>query len=404
MKRSFVIAAGLLALATLAPALVLDHAPAPLPDETFGVAAFRIHVPDDVAQVRGILFRVAPHLSDSRPEVNDPALMDLCAAEDFALLGAQLDDVGMETGVGDALLRTLAVFAAGSGHPELEFATLYLEGYSWGGQFSYHFTVWRPQRVLGFVTMKGGYHRSDPAGAAILVPGYLFIGENDLQYRVDNLTGIFEEHRPLGARWILAMEPGAGHQPITDRGLLDPYFRMVTRGRLPADLPGNAVPELVLLPEPSGWLGDRNLQFIGSWDCYDAASDSACWFPGRSIAKAWQDLVSAGAVSDTIACTTGAPTAPIRSAHLLPNRPNPFNPATVIVFELSSPAQVDLQIFDLGGRLVGTLAAREPLAAGRHERTWHGRNSNGHLLAAGNYVCSLRAGNVLDSRRLTLLK
>ena len=385
-------------------AAVHDHSPPPLPDETYGVADFRLYVPDDVATIRGILFRVAPHLSDSRDEVTQPAFQNLCRSEDFALMGARLDDVGMETGVGDALLRTLAFFAAVSDHPELEYTTLYLEGYSWGGQFSYHFTVWRPERVLGFVTMKGGYHRADPAGAAILVPGYLFVGENDAPYRIDNLTGIFETHRPLGARWILALQPNAAHEPITDRNLLDDYFRTVTRARLPAVIPPGLIPDLGVIPEPESWLGHRPSQRIGRWECYDAAADSACWFPSRDIGKTWQAFVSSGAVIDTVSCPTAAPSTTAPTARLLANRPNPFNPATAIVYELAEPSVVELGVFDLGGRLVRSLIADEPQPAGRHETTWDGRGTSGGNLPSGTYICRLRTGNQVDSRRMSLVR
>ena len=43
-----------------------------------------------------------------------------------------------------------------------------------------------------------------------------FIGENDFQYRIDNLTNIFLNHRPLGAKWVLAIDKNAVHDQITD--------------------------------------------------------------------------------------------------------------------------------------------------------------------------------------------
>ncbi len=386
-----------------APA-VFDHSPPRKSGETYGVAEFRLAIPAGMTQVRGILFRVAPHLSDSRGEVSDPSLLALCADADFALMGARLDDVGMETGIGDALLRTLAVFADASGHTELEFSALYCEGYSWGGQFAYHFTVWRPERVIGLVTMKGGYHRTDPAGAAIQVPAYFFIGEHDAQYRIDNLTGIFEAHRPLGARWILAMQPNAAHEPVTDRGLLDPYFDAAITRRLPDVIPPDRVPDLIDIPEQSGWLGDRRRQFIGAWDCYDAGPDSACWFAERGIGEQWQEFVSAGAAADTIACLTGAPEWTPASVRLLPSRPNPFNPATTLAYELGAAGVVDLRIFDLRGRLVRSLVTGTSMPAGLHESTWDGRDAGGRSLPTGSYVCRLQVGNAVASSRLTLLK
>ncbi|HOX26098.1 MAG TPA: FlgD immunoglobulin-like domain containing protein [Candidatus Krumholzibacteria bacterium] len=410
--RSAVIAPGLaLAVGLSAPLVALasihDYSPPPAPGETYGVADFRLFVPDDAAVVRGVLCRIAPHLADSRPEVGDPALQQLCAGEDFALLGARLDDVGMETGIGDALLRTLAAFAAESGHPELAFTTCYFEGYSWGGQFAYHFTVWRPDRVIGFVTMKGGFHRTDPAGDAILVPGYLFIGENDLPYRIENLTAIFEAHRPLGARWALAVQPGAAHEPVTDRGLLDGYFQTVSRLRLPEAIPPGEVPALATIPEPDSWLGDRARLVIGSWDCYDAAADSASWLPSRDTAGDWQTFVTAGAMNDTISCATPVAAAPRAAIRLLPNRPNPFNPATEIAFALPGEAGASrhavLQIVDARGRLVRTLVDGA-LAAGWHRVTWDGRDGAGRVVTAGMYVYRVTTIGQSAAGKMVLLK
>jgi dienelactone hydrolase len=404
--RIAVIAVG--ALVCGAPALrafVHDHTAEPEPGETFGVAEFRIYVPESVPRLRGVLFRVAPHLADSRPDVHDPLLQKLATGGEFALMGARLEDMHMETGIGNAVLRTLEVFATASGRPELAFATLYLEGYSWGGQFSYHFTLWRPERVLGFVTMKGGYHSTAPAGAAILVPGYLFVGENDLPYRIENLTGIFEAHRRLGARWIMAVEPGAGHEPITDRALLDEHFVTVIQQRLPADWPLDEVPELAVLPEVEAWLGNRADFRIGAWDCYDAAPDSASWLVTRAVAATWQTFVSAGAVADTIDCPVTAVSRPDPLARLLAAHPNPANPATRIRFELArAAAAVSLRVFDVSGKLVRTLLDREPRAAGRHEAAWDGRDDRGRIVPAGVYFVRLTTGMSSASGRATLVK
>ena len=91
-------------------------------------------------------------------------------------------------------------------------------------------------------------------------------------------------------------------------------------------------------------------------------------------------------------------------AWLLPSRPNPFNPATVVVYELDEPGVVDLRVFDLSGRLVRILVAGQPQTAGRHECTWDGRDTNGRNLPTGTYLCRLRAGNRVDSRRMALVR
>ncbi len=92
---------------------------------------------------------------------------------------------------------------------------------------------------------------------------------------------------------------------------------------------------------------------------------------------------------------------------LYQNTPNPFNPATQVVFEIpgtrGSNVPTSLRIYDLQGRLIRTLVS-EPLAATRHMITWDGRNDQGQMVASGVYAYRLVAGNLTASRQMTLLK
>jgi hypothetical protein len=83
---------------------------------------------------------------------------------------------------------------------------------------------------------------------------------------------------------------------------------------------------------------------------------------------------------------------------LTQNYPNPFNATTTISFSLKSSGPVTLEIYDLLGRKVATLANGQ-MQAGEHKVVW---NAGGQ--ASGAYVLSLRAENKSATRRLTLLK
>ncbi|MCB0271146.1 MAG: hypothetical protein KDH95_23500, partial [Calditrichaeota bacterium] len=54
------------------------------------------------------------------------------------------------------------------------------------------------------------------------------------------------------------------------------------------------------------------------------------------------------------------------------------------------PATVQLDIFDLNGRLVTTIADGS-FGTGRHEATWDGSTANGQPVASGVYFCRLSA-------------
>lgn len=83
--------------------------------------------------------------------------------------------------------------------------------------------------------------------------------------------------------------------------------------------------------------------------------------------------------------------------------PNPFNPATTIVFELTGPSGVGLEIFDVSGRRVRTLLNGGFHDPGRHEAIWNGRDDRGRLAAAGAYFYRFEAGEYSETRRLMLV-
>ncbi len=88
---------------------------------------------------------------------------------------------------------------------------------------------------------------------------------------------------------------------------------------------------------------------------------------------------------------------------LHPNVPNPFNPATVLSFDLPAAAEVRLVIFDIAGRAVREVAGgRYP--AGRHAVTWDGRNRAGEGAGSGIYFARLTVGDVSRTRKLLLVK
>ena len=80
------------------------------------------------------------------------------------------------------------------------------------------------------------------------------------------------------------------------------------------------------------------------------------------------------------------------------NYPNPFNPATVISFELPAAGMVTLEVFDMLGRKVTTLASGQ-FPGGSHQVTFDASH-----LASGVYLYRIQADNFVQTRKLTLLK
>ncbi len=83
---------------------------------------------------------------------------------------------------------------------------------------------------------------------------------------------------------------------------------------------------------------------------------------------------------------------------LFQNFPNPFNPATTIRFQLPGSSDVRLTVFDVLGREVSVLV-NEKRNAGVYEVKFDGSN-----LASGMYFYRLQAGNLVQTRKLLLLR
>ncbi len=77
------------------------------------------------------------------------------------------------------------------------------------------------------------------------------------------------------------------------------------------------------------------------------------------------------------------------AVRLLAPTPNPFARSLRIAFELPRASEVELSVIDVQGRTVRVIAERAPLAAGRHESAWDGRNATGNATPAGIYFIRL---------------
>jgi hypothetical protein len=96
-------------------------------------------------------------------------------------------------------------------------------------------------------------------------------------------------------------------------------------------------------------------------------------------------------------------TTPATGLTLYQNRPNPFNPSTRISYSIDRDARVRLAVYDVGGRLVRTLAD-EPMPAGTHVADWDGRDDEGRAVASGVYFYRLQAGKRTLTRKALLIK
>ena len=87
-----------------------------------------------------------------------------------------------------------------------------------------------------------------------------------------------------------------------------------------------------------------------------------------------------------------------RDYQLYDNYPNPFNPETSIKFYVPKTGYVNLQVFNLLGKLVATLVSHNT-PAGEHTVKFNGSN-----LASGVYFYKLETAEFLMTKKLMLIK
>lgn len=93
---------------------------------------------------------------------------------------------------------------------------------------------------------------------------------------------------------------------------------------------------------------------------------------------------------------------------LMTNYPNPFNPETWIPYQLASPADVIITIYDAGGNQIRTLNLGYQAVGTYYGRPnaayWDGRNDTGESVASGLYFYTLSAGEYTATRKMLLRK
>jgi hypothetical protein len=88
---------------------------------------------------------------------------------------------------------------------------------------------------------------------------------------------------------------------------------------------------------------------------------------------------------------------------LLQNAPNPFNPSTVMAYDLPQSAHVRLEVFNILGQKVKTLVDGYQ-DAGSYRVVWNGDDDYGSSVASGIYFYRISAGQNTDVRKMTLIK
>ncbi len=139
---------------------------------------------------------------------------------------------------------------------------------------------------------------------------------------------------------------------------------------------------------------------------FGSVPDQMSWIPGsnpEALLRMNPNVIGTNLVATIEPAILTGVELPVAVTQLLPNVPNPFNPMTEIRFELASPQQVSLRIYDVTGRLVRELESGS-LVAGPHARVWQGRDSSGRQAPSGAYYVRLVTEDKIENLKIMLLK
>ncbi len=118
----------------------------------------------------------------------------------------------------------------------------------------------------------------------------------------------------------------------------------------------------------------------------DGENNSGLWF------------IASDSISGLISTQVGVDAAAPANFSVAQNVPNPFNPATTINFTTEVAGNISIDVFNIAGQKVDTIA-NEFMSAGNHALTW-----DASAFSAGVYFYTVKTGGFSKTMKMTLLK
>lgn len=85
------------------------------------------------------------------------------------------------------------------------------------------------------------------------------------------------------------------------------------------------------------------------------------------------------------------------------NYPNPFNPVTIINYQIPKSIQVEIIVFNTLGQEIRTLI-NENRSAGYHQVIWDGKDNLGRMVSTGTYLYQMKTEDFIDVKKMILIQ
>jgi len=83
--------------------------------------------------------------------------------------------------------------------------------------------------------------------------------------------------------------------------------------------------------------------------------------------------------------------------------PNPFNPQTLIAYQLGKESDVTISVFDMLGRQVKSLYNGHQ-AEGVYNVYWNGTDDSGRQAASGSYIIQMQTNDITQTQKVMFMK
>ena len=93
----------------------------------------------------------------------------------------------------------------------------------------------------------------------------------------------------------------------------------------------------------------------------------------------------------------------IKKVILKANYPNPFNPSTAISFDILTPTNVSIIIYDIKGKKVKSLVNAN-YGNGTYKVEWNGTDENGNIMGSGIYLYKMTTDSYSSTRKMIMIK
>jgi hypothetical protein len=249
----------------------------------------------------------------------------------------------------------------------------------------------------------GGPALKTPTGLAVDGSGMLYVASTESG--VIQVFHLDKTSTAPGALLAQAQDPRPGDTMPANELLF------VARIQAPLAVANEVVADLRLydvanMTEPVAEATGLPLEAATALD--DIVIGSVSWRPDLELeegrAYGWQVRArTTASQGDWSAMVSFVPTAVRLPFRLDQNVPNPFNPMTVIHFNLATGDRAELSVYDIRGRRVwrSDLTGYGP---GRHQLAWEGRDQDGQALPSGIYFYRLTSGGATATRKMVLAR